>query len=67
MRGSNIMPRLIQKHNSAAKAWNEIPLNIRHSPTIYTFKKREGFFTQSATIPKARSLGRKAFYKLGPD
>ena len=25
---------------SGAKVWNEIPLNIRTSPTIYTFKKK---------------------------
>ena len=41
---------------SAAKAWNEIPLNIRQSPTICTFKKKlKDFYSiandSQSTIP----------------
>ena len=46
---------------SAAKAWNKIPLNIRHSPTIYTFKnKLKDFYSigndSQSTIPRKNSI-----------
>ena len=38
---------------SAAKVWNEIPLNIRQSPTIYTFKKKlKDFLLNRQRFPK---------------
>ena len=38
---------------SAAKVWNEIPPNIRQSPTIYTFKKKlKDFLLNLQRFPK---------------
>ena len=38
---------------SAAKVWNEIPPNIRQSPTIYTFKKKlKDFLLNRQRFPK---------------
>ena len=36
----NIRREDVSFYYSAAKVWNEIPPNIRQSPTIYTFKKK---------------------------
>ena len=38
---------------SATKVWNEIPPNIRQSPTIYTFKKKlKDFLLNRQRFPK---------------
>ena len=46
-------------HYSAAKLWNEIPLQLRNSPTVFAFKRKlKAYLLHQQCFPKAVCLGR---------